>query len=375
MRFSAMAGDLAAAASAAARGVNPKDKARVPILQNLLIAAAGGAITVVGTDGDRRIAASCDAEVEQLGSITVDSRLARWLAALDPAVMIKAALTDGRLHVRAGRCTARIETLPETDFPVFYGPGAERPGESGCSPFSELTLTPEQRQTLFAVPAPAISDETTRYYLNGLYLHADNDDALTAVATNGHFLIRTAVSVSAVNGILRSSGVIIPASACAAVAKLDGSIRIDHRSIEAKGERQIYSSKLIDATYPDYRRTIPGPLNCFASVNRAHLIGALKRLETLGEDTTGAIRFEWGHGQGYGLRLSPRDRDAGSDDLEAETSGNPITVGLSAKLMASALGSLAGDMVKIEAADPGSPVRLSAPGDDATLAIVMPMRI
>ena len=137
MRFSAAAAAFAQAASAAAKGLNPKDKVRVPILQNLLIeTTAGGAITVIGTDGDRRIAASCDAEVEQLGSITVDSRLARWLAALDPSATVRAALTDGRLHVRAGRCTARLECLPETDFPIFYGPG---------SPDAEGNLTSFQR--------------------------------------------------------------------------------------------------------------------------------------------------------------------------------------------------------------------------------------
>ena len=77
----------------------------------------------------------------------------------------------------------------------------------------------------------AISTEETRYYLNGIYLHAAGDEGtkcLRAVATDGHRLARgdTALPVGAEN----IPGVIVPRKTVAELRKLidesDGDVMI-----------------------------------------------------------------------------------------------------------------------------------------------------
>jgi DNA polymerase-3 subunit beta len=376
MRFEGIAGPLAIAAQAAMKGTDVKGKLPAPILRNLLLTAAGDTITFTGTDLDHRVTAICAAEVEEAGAVTVDGRVARWLSALDGETIVKAKIADGRLHARAGRGSARIDSLPASDFPIFVGPGAERTTgiEGGQQtvrdPFTELALTAEQRHTIFVKLAHAIANEATRYYLCGVYLHS-NDNKLVAVSTNGHMLMRVAIPLAA-TGILKSSGVIIPGPACAAISKLSGVIRIDHRSVEAIDAKQTYSSKLIDGIYPNYTRVIPGPSDRFAMVDRADLIASLKRLETLGDEvvTNVGVRFEWGTS---GLRLSLKDTEAGSDEMEADI-GEPAMFGASARYMIAVLQSFSGETIKIEASDPGSPVKITA-ADPELLAVLMPMRI
>ena len=89
----------------------------------------------------------------------------------------------GRLEVRAGRSHFSLATLPREDFPI---------------------MASAEYQTSFACPAPvlrrlfdkakfAISTEETRYYLNGVYMHAaqgPDGPVLRCVATDGHRLAR-----------------------------------------------------------------------------------------------------------------------------------------------------------------------------------------
>ena len=87
------------------------------------------------------------------------------------------------LAIRAGRSRFTLQTLPESDFPDLAA------GDMTHS----FTLAAADLKRLIDRTQFAISTEETRYYLNGIYLHAAGSAkaaTLRAVATDGHRLAR-----------------------------------------------------------------------------------------------------------------------------------------------------------------------------------------
>ena len=64
--------------------------------------------------------------------------------------------------LRSGRSTFTLACLPPEDYPVMTGSDLPHP----------FTLTAAELRTLIDRTRFAISTEETRYYLNGIYLHA-----------------------------------------------------------------------------------------------------------------------------------------------------------------------------------------------------------
>jgi len=84
-----------------------------------------------------------------------------------------------------------------------------------------FTLGAADLRTLIDRARFAISTEETRYYLNGIYLHAAKSDdlpVLRAVATDGHRLAR--VEMPLPDGAADMPGVIVPRKTVAEVRKL-----------------------------------------------------------------------------------------------------------------------------------------------------------
>ena len=136
----------------------------IPILSNVLLTADGGNLTFVATDLDIEVSEDASAEVTAPGQVTAPAHtlydIARKLP--DGAQVVLQINAEERLDVDAGRSHFTLPLLPSGDFPKMTADG-----------FTHN----------FSMPAPAlrrvidktkfaISTEETRYYLNGIYMHA-----------------------------------------------------------------------------------------------------------------------------------------------------------------------------------------------------------
>ena len=84
-----------------------------------------------------------------------------------------------------------------------------------------FTLTAAELKSLIDRTRFAISTEETRYYLNGIYLHATKNDevpVMRAVATDGHRLAR--VEMVLPEGAAGMPGVIVPRKTVLELRKL-----------------------------------------------------------------------------------------------------------------------------------------------------------
>ena len=354
----------------------------IPILSNVLLRARDGKLTLKATDLDLEVTEQVAAMVEQEGSTTVPAHMLYDIVRkLPDGAEVKLALgeSDNAMTLSAGRSQFRLAVLPETDFPDLTA------GEFGHA----FKVAPAAMKSLIDRTQFAISTEETRYYLNGIYLHAiegDDGPVLRAVATDGHRLAQA--QVEAPDGTAGMPAVIVPRKTVAEVQKLlDGlesevSVEVSEAKIRftattPSGE-VVLTSKLIDGTFPDYNRVIPTGNDKELRIDRESFSRAVDRVSTIASDRGRAVKMSMDDGQ---LRLTVNNPDSGSaeEELPVGYEAGSLDIGFNSRYLLDIAGQLTADEATFMLADPGSPTLIRDAGETAgaasALYVLMPMRV
>ena len=239
----------------------------------------------------------------------------------------------------------------------------------------------EELKTLIERTRFAISTEETRYYLNGIYLHAMGKGAsavLRAVATDGHRLARFETVLP--TGAADMPGVIIPRKTVGELVKLlddsDESVRIalsDSR-IEFRFSDVTLSSKLIDGTFPDYERVIPTQNDKPMTVDKASFAQAVDRVSTIASAESRAVKLSATSGR-LNLSANSPDRGQASEDIDVDYGATDIEIGFNARYLLDIATQLSGETAEFVFADAGSPTLVKDRDNAAVLYVLMPMRV
>ena len=349
----------------------------IPILSNVLLDATKGALSLTATDLDIEIVESLAADVARPGATTASAHMLYDIVRKLPdgaQVQIELMGDSGRITLSAGRSRFQLGALPREDFPAMT---------AGSLPHA-FALPAADLKRLIDKTRFAISNEETRYYLNGIYLHAaKGKDAVTlrAVATDGHRLARFDLAAPA--GSEAMPGVIVPRKTVAEVRKLiddaDGEVEIavsDTKIRFAFGDA-VVTSKLIDGTFPDYQRVIPTGNDKPLFVDRAAFQEAVDRVSTVASDRTRAVKMTVEDGK-VTLNVVNPEQGSASEELVADFAGDGFDIGFNARYLMDITAALNGDQAQFLFADAGSPTIVRDAGekaDPATLYVIMPMRV
>jgi DNA polymerase III subunit beta len=345
-------------------------KNAIPILSNMLIDVQQDAIKFRATDLDMEVTDSVKAEVAAKGSITVPAHLFHDIVRKMPVgSQIVMELKEGIMTVKAGRSRFTLQTLPVTDFPDLTV------GDMTHS----FVLPGKDLFRLIQKAEFAISTEETRYYLNGIYLHAagsHNAPTLRAVATDGHRLAQ--VEMALPEGAKGMPGVIVPRKTVGEIGRLFGAdteiqIEMSQGKIRFEAGGITLTSKLIDGTFPDYGRVIPQNNEKILKVDRKDLEAAADRVSTVSSERGRAVKVSLTAGK---MVLSVTNPDSGSatEELEAEFEADALDIGFNSNYLKDILAQVDGETVTIKLADPGSPT-LFGGSDEGSLYVLMPMRV
>lgn len=345
MRVSIDRSQLAHALATVTRAIESRNS--IPILANVLLAVEDGQLRLTGTDLDVEITTSLPVLDCQPGSVTVPGKMLADIAKRATGD-VTLALDDGRLTVASGRSRYKLDVLPAEDFPSFSA------GKFDTT--LELDLA-----TLVAPCVHCISTEETRYYLNGVYLHAV-DGRLVAVATDGHRLMR---NVGPAGGL--GYGVILPRKLVSLLPKGAVTVELSQNKLRVTSGSTVITSKLIDGTFPDYVRVIPTGNSNVLTVDRQLLMKAVERVAAVADDKSRAVKFAVGDV----LRLMLADK--ASDEVSIEFEGEPLEIGFNARYVNDMLGALDETNVRFALGDAGSPAVVKGEGE--WTGVLMPMRV
>jgi len=345
----------------------------IPVLSNVLIKAEGQSLRLKATDLDIEVVETLPADVAQSGGTTVPAHIVYDIIRKLPEgsqVVLEQAGDSATLTVRAGRSRFALQTLPEGDFPDLA---------TGDMTHS-FVLPAKSLRRLIDKTQFAISTEETRYYLNGIYLHAIDSEGqkLRAVATDGHRLAQ--VELDAPEGAVGMPGIIIPRKTVSEVLRLvedpeaQVTVELSSAKIRFAIGSVLLTSKLIDGTFPDYARVIPRNNDKELIVEKADFSAAVDRVSTVSSERGRAVKLTIGEGK---LTLTVVNPDSGSatEELEVDYDAGEIEIGFNSRYLLDVTGQIDGDTVAFKLNDPGSPTLVQDPASPGALYVLMPMRV
>jgi DNA polymerase-3 subunit beta len=347
----------------------------IPILANVMLRAEKDSLALTTTDMDLEIVESVAAKASATGATTVPAHTLYDIVRKLPegcSVEISSASGDTTLQVKSGKSTFRLGCLSMEDFPKMGS--SEKFSYSFSIPAADLRLLVDR--TRFA-----ISNEETRYYLNGIYLHAAENDGvavLRAVATDGHRLARFEMPLP--EGAKDMPGVIIPRKAINEIRKLIDEagdtieIGLSDNKLKFSFDHITLTTKLIDGTFPDYDRVIPKNNDKVLEVNPSVFASAVDRVSTISSEKSRAVKLTLG-GKTMTLSANAADSGSASEEIEIHFNAGPMEIGFNSAYLMDVAKQIEGEGCRISLSDPASPTIIQDVSDTSSLYVLMPMRV
>jgi len=346
----------------------------IPILANVMLRAESGVLGLTATDMDLEIVEHVPADVQTAGATTAPAHTLYDIVRKLPDGSQAELSYDGdkgTLVLQAGRSRFVLGCLPIEDFPSMAG------GESG----HRFELAAGDLRQLIERTRFAISTEETRYYLNGIYLHAagvGDSPTLRAVATDGHRLARMEIALP--QGAEGIPGVIVPRKTVGELYKLieenadPVTVELSESKIRFAFDSVTLTSKLIDGTFPDYERVIPADNDKTLLVEAEDFAEAVDRVSTISTEKSRAVKLAIDDGT---LTLSATSAEQGSatEALEVEYGSTPLEIGFNARYLMDITDRIEGARAKFLMADGASPTIVQDSEDASALYVLMPMRV
>jgi DNA polymerase III subunit beta len=347
----------------------------IPILSNVMLEAAKGALKLTATDLDIEIVESIPADILRNGFATAPAHMLYDIVRkLPEGAQVQAELLTsegGRLAVSAGHSRFELACLPKEDFPQMT---------AGTLPH-RFRLAADDLKRIIDKTRFAISTEETRYYLNGIYLHAAKDTkppVMRAVATDGHRLARYELELP--DGAAQIPGVIVPRKTVGELRKLlddaDGAIEISLSDTKVQfGFNGVeLTSKLIDGNFPPYERVIPTGNDKVLALDAKEFSQSVDRVSTISADKTRAVKLNIGKDK---VTLSVVNPESGTatEDVGATYSAAGLEIGFNARYLLDITGQVEGKEARFLLSDAGSPAIIEDAEDTRTLYVLMPLRV
>ncbi len=340
----------------------------LPVLSNVLLRCQQGRLSLTGTDLELELIAALPVDGTDEGEITLPARkLLDICRALPEGADIRLEVDGEKARIRSGRSRFTLATLPASEFPSVEG------GEA----VSRFSLPREAMKRLIDRTQFAMAQQDVRYYLNGLMLELDGRQ-VRAVATDGHRLSLS--EMEADTGVAEARQVIVPRKGISELAKLmaDGEgeavfeLGSNHMRVELDGV--IFTTKLIDGKFPDYRRVIPEKGGAEVVCDRELLRQAFVRASVLSNEKYRGMRIRLEENLLTATVHNPEQEEA-EEELEVQYGGPPMEIGFNVAYFLDVLNVIPGEEVVIALRDANTGCLVTQKDDLSCQYVIMPMRL
>lgn len=357
-------------------------KATIPILSTARLAAGHSRLEIFSTDLDIEIRTHV-AAAGKLEAVCVDPRVLRDIVRGLPATqrVTLALRAANELLVLVDEEEWLLPAVDAKDWPKTKRP--EDAPKHGA-----IQLDAGFVGDVLARVAPFISNEETRYYLNGVCLDPDGD-RLFSVTTDGHRLGRVERNIAGVGAAMEAAGYVAGERRCivssllvrAAVNLVRGPARLTISAspflCRIDTEAVSITGRMIDGTYPDYHRVLCEATDAGYEVDRLAFLSALGRLKAIeARGSSCGLTLCWRKGALY---LDRRDADRGRASIPVPAAplrswpDQPIS--FDRRYLVAIVQQIRGSAFRLHwTGSASSQVRISDASDPASTFILMPMR-
>lgn len=348
----------------------------MPILNNVLLDARPRGLHLFASDlevGLHTVAASFD--VETPGRTTLHA--AKLLAVIDKLATEDVTLElieNDRVNISAGTAFFTMPGLCPNEFPAMPDV-AGQPFDLDASALIRII-----RHTDYAM-----SSDEQKYHLCGIHFQIapeGNEIRLAAVATDGHRLARDSVPLP---GDPRqvpkdlARGIIVSRKGIREIKKFKAGgvlvLNIAGNNLTISSDDETLYLRLVDGSFPDWRRVMPENLEGAIELKRGALIDALDRVSLFSADKNRGVLWNIAAG-GISFNATHAEFGEASDRVNADVDCQPREVRFNSGYVNQALAAFECNGVQVHVpVSELNPIKITTAGEQEPVAVVMPMRL
>lgn len=343
----------------------------MPVLVNVLLEAEGASLKVFATDLEVSLTDAVKARVLHPGKVAVSAKSLFEIAKELSEGSIQLLRTENNwLEIKQGKYLGKIVGISAEEYPIF-------PSYSGDH---FLKIDSDVLKDMIDKTIYSISNDETRYHLNGVYFEQKGEQGYTMVATDGHRLCLVNRDIPSAQIITQGQGVIIPRKGLHEIKKLleslsgEFELAIDGSQLIVRKDSTTLMIRLIEGKYPNYHQFIPVKLTQKIRINREAFLRSLKLVSLLANHKSKAVTLSLSNGRMEIASNNPELGDA-KEEIDVGYDGKDMKIGFNAKYITDVLNAISDEEVDLEINDNLSPGLMRPHNDQSYTCVVMPMRI
>ena len=351
----------------------------LPILQNVLVKAEGGAIRFTATNLEMAINCTVRGRVEEPGEYTIPSKLFFDYVSLLPNETIHLHVDERNVNVECGSRSTQINGLASSEFPLVPKVEGSKTFQIPVDDFRQALS-----QTLFSVATNESRPELTGVAFR-FFIHK-GEGRLTLASTDSYRLSETTIPV--VSGVEDEFKVVIPSKSLSEVNRILSVFKDDvdlpttinmslsnNQAVFMYGPVEIIS-RTIEEEYPDYRQIIPSQFQTQTIIDRDDFIKAVKTASLFSRQGLFDITLEFSP-EKNAVCVSATDATRGQNttNCAADITGVKNQVTVNYRYLIDGLNAMRADQILFEMIDAGNPCLISPKTDTGAYRyVVMPIK-
>ena len=355
-----------------AQGIVEK-KNTLPILSNVLLQAKDKKLFIVATDLDIIFKDEVsDIKVITEGSTTTSAAILYDILRKIPSNSeINFDLkSENKINVKSENSDFNLLCLPTDNFPTFGDEFEE----------NEISLNSPSFLKLLNKTKIAISNDDTRHYLNGIFLHISEGKGkqfLTGVATDSHRLSSSSLEVDNVGNF---TSIILPRKTvfqlCSLLSETKDSLKmqISENKIKFSLGTVKLISKVIDGKFPDYKKVVPTSNDKSLIVSSKEFINSIERVASVSLDRKEGVKLSINR-DNVQLSVNSANSGEGNEIIKANFNSEPLNISFNSKYLIEIASEIQNKDLKMNLKDSVSPVLVEDNSDKNSYFVIMPMKI
>ena len=348
-------------------------KTQLPILSNILIDVKDSKIKITTTDLDIIYFEQISPlEVKKEGSTTTSaSILYDILRKLQSGSKVELTLLNSnKIKLVSGNSKFNLLCMPSDNFPL----SDEAVDQKSFEVSSQKLLKLLNKTKI------SISNDETRHYLNGIYLHKtklENKSFLCGVATDSHRLSSSSLEI---DPNIQIESIILPKKTIFQLISLleqnSNPIKISNNKSKIKFEMNngTLISKVIDGRFPDYNKVIPKDNNKILEIKLSEFKDSIERVTTVSTDRKEGLKMSILK-DAVQFSVNNPNSGEGVENINAKFNSNELNISFNSRYLMDIASQIENDLIVIYLKDPGSPVLIKDPLEKNSFHVVMPMKI
>ena len=348
-------------------------KNTLPILSNVLLQLKDNKLSIVATDLDIVFYDEIsEVKILKEGSTTTSAAiLYDILRKISSNSELNFDLkTENKLSLKSDNSDFNLLCLPIDNFPTFSD---EFEG-------SEIALNNKRFLKLLNKTKIAISNDDTRHYLNGVFLHlteAHGRNFLTGVATDSHRLSSSSLEIENTDNF---SSLILPRKTVFQLCSLL-SDSLEQLSMQTSDNKIKFNlgnmkliSKVIDGKFPDYKKVVPNSNDKILTVSSKDFINSIERVASVSLDRKEGVKLLINK-DNVQLSVNSANSGDGNEKINAKFNADNLNISFNSKYLIDIASEVEDKNLKMNLKDSVSPVLIEDVSDKNSYYVIMPMKI